>query len=221
MIKGAIFDLDGTLINSLIFWDMFWAKFGKRYFDDENFRPTLEEDKMSRTATVDEASVYFHKQYGVGDSPNDYVDFFIQTLQWFYENIVKLKDGVYEFLESLSKNGVKMIIATATSPKLVDIVLKKTKLDRFFPIFVSCDDVGVGKSKPDVFLFALSKIGTNIEDTFVFEDSSLAVETAKSVNFKVVGVYDDNNFNQDKIKKLSTFYLDKGESFIKLIDLLK
>ncbi len=221
MIKGAIFDLDGTLINSLIFWDMFWVKFGKKFFNDENFRPTLEEDKMSRTAIVEEASVYFHNKYSVGKSPNDYVDFFLETLQWFYENVVELKDGVYEFLEYLDKKGVKTIIATATSPKLVETVLKKTKLDRFFPITVSCNDVGVGKSKPDVFLYALSKIGTKIEDTLVFEDSYLAVKTAKSVDFKVVGVYDENNFNQEEIKQLSTYYLEKGESFTKLINVIK
>ncbi len=221
MIKGAIFDLDGTLINSLIFWDMFWAKFGKKFFNNEKFRPTEEEDKMSRTAILEEASIYFYNKYKVGCSSKDYADFFVETLEWFYVNVVELKDGVYEFLQYLSEKGVKMIIATATAPNLVNVVLKKTKLDKFFPITVSCSDVGVGKSKPDVFLYALSKIGTKIDDTIVFEDSILAIKSAKSVNFEVVGVYDDNNFSQDEIKKLSTIYLDKGESFTKLINLIK
>ncbi len=219
MIKGAIFDLDGTLINSLTFWEFFWPKFGKRFLNDVNYKPTLEEDKSSRTSMIEETGEYFSKKYG-NFSVKEYAEFFLMQMQWYYENVVELKDGVYEFLEFLNCNGVKMIIATATPPKMLEIILKKTKIDKFFPITVSCNDVGVGKSKPDVFIYALSKINTKINETLVFEDSLVAIKSATSVNFKVIGIYDDNNFGQEEIKKLSSFYLDKGESFKKLINII-
>lgn len=220
MIKGAIFDLDGTLINSLTFWDVFWPKFGKHFLKLDNFRPTLEDDKKSRTSMLEETVQFLHKNYNAGNNPQEIFDFFIDTMAWFYLNVADVKDGVIEFLEYLQNNNVKCIIATATPPKMLQLVLKKTGLDKFFPLTVSCNDVGVGKSKPDVFLYALTKIGTSVGDTLVFEDSLLAIKSAKSVNFNVVGVYDDNNFNQEEIKKLSTYYVDKGESFKKLINIL-
>ena len=220
MIKGAIFDLDGTLINSLTFWDVFWPKFGKHFLNVDNFKPTLEDDKRSRTSMLEETVQFLHENYKAGKNSKEIYDFFIDTMQWFYLNVADAKDGVYEFLEYLQNSGVKTIIATATPPKMLNLVLAKTKLDKFFPITVSCNDVGVGKSKPDVFLYALTKIGTSVNDTLVFEDSLVAIKTAKSVNFNVVGVYDSNNFNQEEIKKLSTYYIDKGESFKKLINKL-
>ncbi len=217
-IKAAIFDMDGTLIDSLMLWDILWADFGKRYTGDTNFRPSPKDEKKVRTLTLKDAMALIHQNYGIGQSGEELLRLANGIMLDFYANKVELKSGAAEFLESLFAKGTKMCIASATMPDLIAVAMKHCKIERYFSKVFSCGEIGKGKEEPDVFLIAKDYLGTSTEETWVFEDSLVAIETATKIGMPTVGIYDRYGFGQDEMKKIATRYLAKGESFQVLSD---
>ena len=216
-IKGAIFDMDGTLVDSLMCWDVLWQRLGKKYLGDGDFRPDPVTEKAVRTLTLLDAMTLVHENCGVGESGEALWRFAVDMMVDFYENDVKAKAGALEFVEHLHGRGAKMCIASATAPELIRLALKTTGLDKYIEKVISCNDVGKGKEYPDVFIAAHEYLGTPKESTWVFEDSVVALETASRAGYKTVGIYDKYNFGLDRIPKIVDIYIDNGESLKKLI----
>lgn len=216
-IKGAIFDMDGTLVDSLMFWDLHWPRMGKKYLNDESFRPDPVTEKAVRTLPLLDAMTLVHENCGIGDSGEEVWKFTADMIPDFYKNEVKAKDGVLEFLEYLQGKGVKMCVASATAPEFVKVAMAATGIDKYFTKVISCNDVGKGKEHPDVFIAAHGYLGTPKESTWIFEDSIVALETAANAGYKTVGIYDQYNFGLDRIPKVATVYIDKDETLKKLI----
>ena len=217
--KSAIFDMDGTLIDSLIFWDILWSELGEKYLNDKTFRPNEEDDKAVRTLVLKDAMELIHKKYNLAKSGADLLEETNNAIIRFYSEKVELKSGAKEFLDYCYNNGVKMCIASATAPDFLKIALKRCGLEKYFSGVFSCADIGIGKEKPDIFLIANEHLGSPISDTWIFDDSLVAVKTAKEAGFNVVGIYDRCNFGQDEIEKIADYYIDNGETLQKLIDL--
>jgi len=216
-IKGAIFDCDGTLVNSLHFWDIFYDKISERFFGGAPFSVESADDKAMRTQPISFLASLLHEKYGVGDSPRAVADFTNELFVWFYREEVDLKAGVKELLSHLKKNGIPMCIATASEASLIRIVLEKHGVMDCFGGIVDCSSVGRGKDAPDVFFAAEKFLGTPHGATWVFEDSLLAMQTAKSAGFPVVGIYDSHTFGQDTARTLCDVYVDDGHSLDELI----
>lgn len=216
-IKGAIFDMDGTLVDSLFLWEVIWDKFGELFCDGKKFRPSEQDDKAVRTMTLVDGMEYIHQRYKIGKSGAELLEATEKIEEHFYANDVQLKDGVAEFLEYFHKKGVKMCIASATDIRLIKIAAKHCDIEKYFDKIFSCVEIGKGKDEPDIYIMAMEYLGTTKEETCVFEDSHIAIKTASLLGVPTVGIYDENNYGQDEIKKIATVYLDKGESFVKLI----
>lgn len=216
-IKAAIFDMDGTLFDSLMLWDVLWSTFGQRYLNDKNFAPSTEDDKQVRTLTLKAAMKLINDNYNLGESGEELLAEANRIMGDFYGNSVELKDGVREFLEHCKNNGVKMCIASATAPELINTALKHCGIEEYFIKVFSCGAIGKGKDAPDVFLQAVSFLGTEIKNTWLFEDSLVAIETATKLGMPTVGIYDKFNYGQDIIKEIATEYIDSTETLCKLI----
>ncbi len=217
-ITGAIFDMDGTLVDSLMVWDVLWQRLGKKYLGDDSFRPDPVTEKAVRTLTLLDAMTLVHKNCGIGESGEEVWRFTTDMMVDFYENEVKTKAGALEFVAHLHDRGVKMCIASATAPDLIKLALKTTGLDKYFSRIISCSDIGKGKEHPDVFIAAHEYLGTPKESTWVFEDSVVAIETAEAAGYKTVGIYDKYNFGLDRLPSLCTVYLNENESLARLIE---
>ena len=215
-IKCAVFDMDGTLIDSLMTWDILWSKLGEKFLNDASFRPTCEDDKKVRTMTLKDAMELIHKTYGIGKSGAQLLDFADLMMTDFYRNEVCMKPGARECLEYLHENRVKMCIASATAPKLVALAIEHCGIGKYFEKLFSCADIGKGKDKPDIFLLASDYFGVPKEETWVFEDSAVAIETAHNADFKTVGIYDKYNFGHDIIEHLSDVYVSADETLLKV-----
>ena len=215
-IKAAIFDMDGTLIDSLILWDMLWSTFGEKYSDNKSFVPSAEDDKKVRTLTLKDAMNLIHNNYNLGESGEELLQLANSIMLDFYSNKVQLKSGVREFLDYLKSNGTKMCIASATAPELIYVAMKHCDIEKYFSKVFSCGELGKGKDKPDVFLAAKDYLGTRVEDTWMFEDSLVAIETATAIGMPTVGIYDRFNFGQDRIKEIATRYIGEDETLLKL-----
>ena len=100
--------------------------------------------------------------------------------------------------------------------------LKSAGLYDYFDFVISCSEVGSGKERPDVYFKALELLGSSVEDTCVVEDAYVALETAKSIGLKTVGVFDNDNVAfQDRVKASSDIYLGEGHGLEELINIIE
>ena len=217
-IKGAIFDMDGTLIDSLILWDIIWERLGQKFLGRDGYRPSDEVDRAVRTMTLKEAMDYAHSTCSLGGCGDELLSVTNEIMRDFYENEVRLKPGVYELLEHLYSNGVKMCIASATDLELVNVAVEHCKIGKYFTAILSCAETGKGKDDPDIYRRALDRLGTDVDKTYIFEDALVALRTASGIGIKTIGIYDKHNFGHDEMKRISYEYIGDGESLKKLID---
>ena len=215
--KGAIFDMDGTLIDSLMTWDVLWREFGTLFCDGKVFAPTEDDDKAVRTMTLEQSMNYLHSVYAIGESGEELLGIANKRMEKFYANEVQLKEGVLEFLDYCYKKDINMCIASATSKKLLDIAIKHCNIEKYFTYVLSCAEIGKGKDEPDIYLKALNLLGTKKEETVVFEDSLVAIKTANKIGINTVGIFDKYNYGQSEIQKISSVYISEGETLEKLM----
>ena len=215
-INGAIFDMDGTLVDSLMLWDVLWDTFGER-FRGGAFRPTVESDKAVRTMLLRDAMEYIHKEYALGESGAQLLAVANERIERFYEKEVELKPGAREFLQYCRENGVRMAIASATEKRLVDVAVRHCGIEEYFDVILSCSEIGKGKEHPDIYLLAADRLGTEIGETCVFEDSLTAIRTADSIGMKTVAIYDRYNYGHSEMQRIATESVAEGETWAKLI----
>lgn len=186
-VKAAIFDLDGTLLDSMYYWrhmfEIFLEGYGKKP------KPDLK-DKLKPLSLQESADV-FRLEYGVPGSTDEVAEGINKVLEERYFHTIEAKPHVREFLELLQKNGVKICAATATDRYLVEAALKRTGLYGYFSQIYTCTEVGRGKEFPDIYLKAMEFMGERQEDTVVFEDAYYAIKTAKAAGFYVVAMADE------------------------------
>ncbi|MBE6600151.1 MAG: HAD family phosphatase [Ruminococcaceae bacterium] len=219
-IKGAIFDMDGTLVDSLGFWGIFWEKFGQRYLNANDFYPDPELDKAARTTIFKDVIALARNYYSISEDIDEMMEFSEGVVYDFYHTKASVKSGAIEFLEYLKLNNVKISLASASDKKYINAAFETLGLDKYFDNIVSCADIGKSKEYPDVFYRAAQMIGEKVEDICVFEDSFVALQTAKNAGFLTVGVFDKNNYSQDMLKSASDIYLSEGMGMDKLIPLI-
>lgn len=215
--KGLIFDFDGTLADSLGFWKMAWDEFGNRYNNGQPFCPTAQDEKAIRTMLMSDAMELIHRHYGFGENGKELTDLATALLRDFYENKVKLKPGVREFLEYHYAKGVPMCIASASALDLVQLAAKHCEIDQYFVRILSCSELGMGKDKPDIYLYAASVLGADVDEICVVEDSLTALRTAKAAGMSTIGIYDRHTPLQKEIEAASDVYIACGETLEKLI----
>jgi HAD superfamily hydrolase (TIGR01509 family) len=151
---------------------------------------------------------YTIERFGLTDSPEDLLREWTELAAYAYANTVSLKPGAREYLASLREKGAKLAIATSTLPRLCRLALEKHNITDWFDVICNSEEVGVGKSRPDVFLLAAERLGVSPEDCVVFEDILPAVKAAKSVSMTVCGVYDETSREDwGEITKISDYFI--------------
>ena len=211
-IKGAIFDMDGTLVDSLSFWEYFWRELGKKYLGINDFSPSKDDDRAVRTMIMKDAVALIKEKYNFPQSVDELFKFTMDLIKYFYREIVKEKLGATELLDYLKDKGIKICLATATDMENVLIAVKSCDLEKYFSFMITCADVGKGKDSPDIYIKAIEKLGLEKDEVCVFEDSFVALETAKKLGTKTIGIFDKFNYGQDRLKGASDFYLEEGNS---------
>lgn len=210
--------MDGTILDSLMFWERTWPRLGEKYLGDSSFNPDNELMKTMQTMLLADAAAYANKVCGFNSTDEDVAESIYYELENFYKTVAKPKEGAIEFLEYLKSQGVKLCLASATTKKYVLVALEAHDLLKYFDFVISCSDIGMGKDKPDIYLYALDLLGTDADDTAVFEDSFVALKTAKSIGVHAIGIYDYYNFNPN-LEGISEIYLPKEKDMSSLIEM--
>ncbi len=203
MIKGAIFDFDGTLVDSMFIWDTF----GENYLRTLGKEPRENLTETFKTFTLEQAAEYYREHYGVTLSVGKIVDGVNEMVAEIYRTNVTLKDGVREFLEGLRSQGVKMCVATVTDRAIVEDVLVNLGIREYFAEILTCAEVGYNKETPHIYRAALEVLGMKKDETVVFEDVLHALVTAKNDGFHVAAVYDEHESRQTEMKANGDYYI--------------
>ena len=210
-IKAAIFDLDGTLVDSMWVWaqiDIDYLK-QKGYSMPENLRSEIVHLSFSQTA------IYFKEKFNLDDSIEKILKDWHDMAFNHYSNNVKLKLGVKDFLNSLKSLKIKIALATSNSIPLLEACLKNNGIYDYFDSITTTDEVSNGKDCPDVYLLAADKLGINPKDCLVFEDILPAIQGAKAANMKVIAVKDDECLDsKEALLKYADKYIHSFEELL-------
>ncbi len=208
-ISGAVFDVDGTLLDSMPVWDCV----GENYLRSIGYEPEENLNEVLQNMSLLQAARYYRREYGVVLSEDAIMKGVNAMLEKSYRCEIPLKPGVEGLLRRLHRAGVKLCIATATDRYLVEAALSRLGvLSCFFGMF-TCSEVGHGKDEPYIFETALAFLGTKKDETVVFDDALYAVRTAKAAGFPAVAVYDSYEKEQKEIRALADFYLENLSQF--------
>lgn len=211
-VEGVIFDLDGTLLDSMWIWD----RIGNDYLDSIGIKAQKDLSETLKEMSMKQAAQYFQTEYGVKKSEEQIIAEVNELIADFYNEKVQLKEGVAEFLSYLSDKKIKMCVATASDRTLAINAMKRLNIVSFFEEVYTCGEIGCGKESAAIFEMALKKLETRKENTLVVEDSLHAIKTAKKAGFKVLGIYDSAEINQEKVQMYADYYWKSFEMYEKL-----
>ena len=203
MLKGLIFDFDGTLFESMIIWDTA----GEMYLRSIGKEPEADLQKVLKQMSLLQSAQYIREKYDIPLSVEDIMDGVNRTVEGFYFHTVEPKPGVIDFLEELHRRNIKMCIATATDRYQVEAALQRCKMRHFFSEIFTCTEVGSGKDRPEIFRKAMEHLQTDRSNTAVVEDAYHAAFTARQDGFMVVGVYDSHESRQQELMSLVDVFL--------------
>lgn len=186
MIRGAVFDFDGTLLDS----NPYWAKAPVVYLASHGKKAEPDIARTVFSMTVPEASAYMIREYDLKVSPEEVSEGIAEIMENAYRYEIPMKEGVPALLGVFRERGIPCAIASVTDRPLMEAALRRFGLLSCFDAIVTTAEVGVGKHEPDVYLRAAECLGSRVTETLVFEDALHALKTAKKAGFRTVGVFD-------------------------------
>ncbi|PWJ10743.1 haloacid dehalogenase superfamily, subfamily IA, variant 3 with third motif having DD or ED [Ruminococcus flavefaciens] len=215
LIKGVIFDLDGTLLDSMTVWSSIDREF---LIENGISDPPPEVSDVVKKMTVDESSQYFIDRFGLHCTKEYVIKRIEDMVRQRYEEQIPLKPHAEEVLDFLDSRNVPYGIATATYKGLAEAALKRCGVYDRFRFLLTDREYPAGKNYPDIFLGGAQRLGAQPDETLVIEDSLHCIETAKSAGFTVCGVYDSvAEADSGRIKELSDFYVKSLDGIIQII----
>lgn len=213
--RCAVFDLDGTLLDSMNVWKKvdydFLGMFGLEVPGDYC--------EMISAMSFPKAAEYTIERFSLSLTPPEVMDIWNRLVGEEFANNVRLKSGAFEYLHYLKEKGIKLGVATASRREHFEAALKNNGVYHLFDAFVTVDEVERGKGFPDIYLEACRRLGANPDDSVVFEDIVEGIKGAKDGGFYVDAVREDSyNDKTGKIKALCDKYIN---DFFELLECSK
>lgn len=203
-IRGAIFDFDGTLLDSM----PMWFSVCEDYLTQNGLQVQGISQEF-RTMSLEQSAAYIRDFFHLDKSAEQIFSEINAMVEHRYHETLPLKEGAWELVRDLKAQGVKLALATASGKHLLDPALKRLHLSEMFDGVFTCAELNTSKSETKIFETALSALGTSAEETWVFEDSLLAIRAAKAVGLKTATVADPTNEDTvEEMQRLSDTYVD-------------
>lgn len=185
--KYAIFDMDGTLIDSM----QEWSNLCYNYLKSFDFEFPSNVDEVVGKMTLEGAAEFFSLNYPINLPKEQIYNDMLSSMNYYYEKVFQLKPGVKDYLLYLHKNNIRMCVATGTNEKLATECFERLGINKLFEKVFSCETYNLTKNTPDIYLMAAKHMNAKPSETMVFEDAPFAATTAKKAGFQTVGVYDE------------------------------
>ncbi|HIV33733.1 MAG TPA: HAD family phosphatase [Candidatus Blautia intestinigallinarum] len=183
----AIFDMDGTLLDSM----GKWQNLGREYLSVLGIHPPEDLEERLAMMSMRESAEYFHRDLGVPGDWKKIVKDLNQMMEDAYRNTLLLKPGAENYLEFLKGCGTKLCVLTATPSYLAEMAFERLGVRGYFEFIMDCEMAGSGKTQPGCYYQAAARLGGGPSQTAVYEDADFALKTASDAGFYTIGIYDE------------------------------
>lgn len=213
MTCAYLFDLDGTLLDSMHLWD----DVGIRFLNQHHIEVPIHINDIIKDMSFAQSAKYFITLGNLSMSVKEVCEEIYQMVAYRYAQEVSCKKGVTAFLKQAQAQDIPMGIVTALDKDIASAALKHNKIDAYFSFILTCDEIKKGKDEPDIYLEGAKRLGVVPHHIYVFEDALYCMKTAKNASFHVIGVFDETQHisDQDKQKYCECFVYDFDELLIK------
>ena len=205
MIKGVIFDIDGTLLDSMPLWN----NLGERYLQKLGFTEEETEGLSQRISTMPfaEGIHYIKKEYSLDIAEERIREQLQEMIAGAYRDEINLKAGAKEYLQFLKERGIPCILATAGEASLAKAALKRLKVWEEFQDLLLCEEFNTSKLEAKIYRLAMERLSlSRPEEVLVCEDVLHAIKSAKQEGFQVCGILDEaNREDWEKIQEVADF----------------
>jgi HAD superfamily hydrolase (TIGR01509 family) len=201
-IQGMIFDLDGTLIDSMPAWENIGSNFLKKH----GIVPPDDLNETIKTMSFAESARYFIDYYGVAMTEDQVGDEINGMIRENYAKHIVLKPYVREMLDQYLNQGIKMGILTATHKTLTELVLRRFGLLDHFEFILTSGMAGLPKSQPEIYHQAVAQLELPAPQIAIFEDALYCIQAARESGCHIVGVFDEASKNDWEAIKNSSDY---------------
>lgn len=206
LFDAAVFDLDGTIMDSLGVWE----KIDREFL--ENKRGIKVPDDYVHTIAAmsfTEIANYTIKRFNFPDTPDELKAEWTEMAEYEYTHNIPVKKGVKKYIEKLRAMDKKIVLCTSSPDCFYVPCLKNNGVYELFDAFTNTCEAGEGKNSTKVFLLAADKVGAKPERCIVFEDVLSAASTAKKAGMSVCGVFDERGKDyKEKMQKLCDYYIN-------------
>lgn len=215
-IKAVIFDLDGTLVDSM--W--MWKEIDIEYLSEKG--AVIPEDIQAFQEELEgmgftETAIFFKKRFQIEDSLEEIKKTWISMAEEKYCHEVPLKAGIREFLEELKNRDIRIGISSSNSRELIEMVLKAHHIEKYFDCITTCCEVSNSKPAPDVYLKTAEGLHITPKACLVFEDVPMGIMAGKNAGMKVCAVDDLYSKKQEKDKRrLADYYIENYDEVWKV-----
>lgn len=208
--KYAIFDFDGTLVDSMVMW----RSVGKTFLNQHGYPPLKFTKQSSNDTWEQDFLAAVNEQLGLNITYEYFFNWFSEYVKEQYSIHIPLKETAYNFLETLYNNGVKMCICSSTHREMMQPALDRLNLSRFFEFTCHCNEFGKEKNDSSIFIHCMEKLGASCPDEVcVFEDAFYAANTARNAGFYTVGIYDITEHKIEQMKEICHQYITDYTQF--------
>jgi HAD superfamily hydrolase (TIGR01509 family) len=188
--QAIIFDMDGTLIDSMYLW----REVDKEFLQKRGFSVPVDLfHHLPQGNSFIQTAQYFKDRFGLADSPESIMQEWNDMVSWHYENEVKLKPGAKEVLEKLYQKKVPLGLGTSNSYDLAKKVLTRNGVWDYFSAVVTGDMELLGKPYPDIYLECARQLKIPPEYCLVIEDTLPGIQAAKAAGMKAISIYDEDS----------------------------
>ncbi len=214
-IKACLFDLDGTLVDSMWMWPAIDKEYLERF--QIAYRDDIDKDIAGMSFT--ETAKYFKTRFSLPDSIEKIKADWEEMSVYKYANEVDLKKGALEFLKSLRAKGIKTGIGTSNGRAMVETVVRALGLDAYIDKIITACEVKKGKPAPDIYLELAAFFSLKPEECLVFEDIPAGILAGKRAGIRTFAVEDDFSAPlREEKRRLADYYI---EDFMQVYDYIK
>lgn len=209
--KGAIFDVDGTLLDSMGVWGYACQIFFEKY----NIVLSDEKANELREMALERSVPMIIKEYGLNMTAEDAINEVKATVAKAYLTTVPLKSGAREYLQKLKDGGVKIAVATSSYKELCEGAFRRLEIADLIDEYAFVSEVSRGKDFPDVYILAAQKLGAEPKDCTVYEDIVPGIKSAKQGGFMTCAIHDfSNEADTDVLKQYADHYITGWEDLL-------